>query len=71
MDIEELEKHIIEIVKAKQIKNGGNGGNKMDDFDHILNLSIEDRNAFLQQMVDENKIVIREGANHRMIMLPK
>ncbi|WP_223559580.1 hypothetical protein [Chryseobacterium lathyri] len=71
MDREELEKQILEIVKAKQIKNGGNGGNKMGDFDHILNLSIEDRNAFLQRMADENKIVIREGANQKMIMLPK
>lgn len=71
MDREQLEKQILEIVKAKQIKNGGNGGNYFGDFDHILNMTIEDRNAFLQSMVDGKKIVIREGANQSMIMLPK
>lgn len=71
MDREELERQILEIVKAKQIKNGGNGGNGFGDFDHVLNMSIEDRNAFLHRMADDNKIQIREGANQRMIMLPK
>lgn len=69
--MEELEQKVLEIVIEKQKMNGGNGGNFLGDFDHILNMSIEDRNALLQKMVDEKKIVIREGANQRMVMLPK
>lgn len=34
-------------------------------------MSLDDRNAFLNRMVAERKIVIRIGPNARMIMLPK
>ena len=69
--MEELEKQILEIVKKKQEITGGTGGNTFGDFDHILNMSIEDRNSLLLKMASENKIQIRQGANQRMIMLPK
>ncbi|MBD3904496.1 hypothetical protein NAL32_07605 [Chryseobacterium sp. Ch-15] len=71
MEIEELEKQILDIVKKKNDKTGGNNGNGFADFDHILNMSLEDRNAFIQRMAEEKKIAIRIGPNARMIMLPK
>ncbi|AZB29779.1 hypothetical protein [Chryseobacterium balustinum] len=70
-NIQELEAQILEIVKNKHDETGGNNGNGFADFDHILNMSLEDRNAFLKRMADENKIAIRIGPNARMIMLPK
>lgn len=70
-NIQELEVQILEIVKKKHDETGGNNGNGFADFDHILNMSLEDRNAFLKRMADENKIAIRIGPNARMIMLPK
>lgn len=70
-NIKELEAQILEIVKKKDDETGGNNGNGFADFDHILNMSLEDRNAFLKRMADENKIAIRIGPNARMIMLPK
>lgn len=69
--MEELEQKVLEIVREKHIQSGGNNGNNFGAFDHILNMSIEERNTFLQKMVEKNKIAIREGANQRMIMLPK
>lgn len=71
MEIEELERQILEIVQKKHNETGGNNGNGFADFDHILNMSLEVRNAFLQRMADEKKIAIRIGPNARMIMLPK
>jgi hypothetical protein len=70
-NIQELEAQILEIVKKKHDETGGNNGNGFADFDHILNMSLEDRNAFLKRMADKNKIAIRIGPNARMIMLPK
>ena len=70
-NIQELEAQILEIVKKKHDETGGNNGNGFADFDHILNISLDDRNAFLKRMADENKIAIRIGPNARMIMLPK
>lgn len=70
-NIKELEAQILEIVKKKHDETGGNNGNGFADFDHILNMSLEDRNAFLKRIADENKIAIRIGPNARMIMLPK
>lgn len=69
--MEEMEMQILEIVKKKHKDTGGNNGNGFGDFDHILNMSIEDRNSFLKRMADEKKIAIRIGPNARMIMLPK
>ncbi|AZA60763.1 hypothetical protein [Chryseobacterium indoltheticum] len=71
MEIEELERQILEIVAKKHNETGGNNGNGFGDFDHILNMSLDDRNAFLNRMVAEKKIAIRMGPNARMIMLPK
>ncbi|MDV7696277.1 hypothetical protein N6B72_05015 [Chryseobacterium soli] len=69
--MEELEQKVLDIVKDKHTRTGGNNGNGFGDFDEVLKMSIEDRNAFIQRMADKNIIVIREGANQRMIMLPK
>ncbi|OBW43472.1 hypothetical protein AB670_00001 [Chryseobacterium sp. MOF25P] len=71
MENEELERQILEIVQKKHNETGGNNGNGFADFDHILNMSLEVRNAFLKRMADEKKIAIRIGPNARMIMLPK
>lgn len=69
--MEEMEMKILEIVKKKHQETGGNNGNGFGDFDHILNMSIPERNAFLENMVSRKLIVFREGSNARMIMLPK
>lgn len=69
--MEEMEMQILEIVKKKHKDTGGNNGNFFGDFDHILNMSIPERNAFLQNMVNRKLIVFREGSNARMIMLHK
>ncbi len=66
-----MENQILEIVKRKHSESGGNNGNYFGDFDHILNMSIPERNAFLQNMVNRKLIVIREGSNAKMLMLPK
>jgi hypothetical protein len=71
MDSVEMENKILEIVKKKHDDTGGNNGNFFGDFDHILNMPIPERNAFLQNMVNRKLIVIREGGNAKMIMLPK
>lgn len=71
MDPVDMENQIIEIVRKKQIESGGNNGNFFGDFDHILNMPIAERNAFIQNMVNRKLIIIREGANERLIMLPK
>lgn len=71
MDSVEMENQILLLVRKKHEKTGGNNGNFFGDFDHILNLPIAERNAFLQNMVNRKLIVIREGGNARMIMLPK
>lgn len=69
--MEEMEMKILEIVKKKHQETGGNNGNGFGNFDHILNMSIPERNAFLENMVSRKLIVFREGSNARMIMLAK
>jgi hypothetical protein len=71
MDTIEMENQILEIVRRKHEETGGNNGNFFGDFDHILKMSIAERNAFLQNMVSRKLIVIREGQNARMIMIAK
>ncbi|MCY0969315.1 hypothetical protein [Chryseobacterium wangxinyae] len=71
MDPIEMEDQILKIVKKKHNDTGGNNGNFFGDFDHILRMDIAERNNFLQNMVTRKLIVIREGQNARMIMLPK
>lgn len=71
MTKEEQEKQILEIVRAKYDKTGGNNGNAFGDFDEILNMAIPDRNVFLERMAAEKKIKIMNGPNFRMVTLPK
>ncbi|WP_223559072.1 hypothetical protein [Chryseobacterium lathyri] len=71
VDREEPENNILEVLKEKYIRTEGHNGNKLDDVDRILNISIDNRNAFLQRMIDDRKIMIRDSANEHMIMLPK
>lgn len=71
MNIEEKEKQILAIVKEKSDRTGGHNGNRYDDFDHILNLPIMERTAFLERMAAEKKIRIINGVNTQMITLPK
>jgi hypothetical protein len=53
------------------LKTGGRNGNYFGDFDHILNLEIKECNKLLELMVAQKQIVIKEGVNQKMIMLPK
>lgn len=68
---EEIERQIIEIVKAQFDKDGGSNGVTMGEFDHILNLPLEERNIFLRRMANEKKIVIFQSLNSKRITLPK
>lgn len=68
---EEQEKQILEIIKEDHNKSGGHGGRSIADFDHILKGSISDKNAFLEKMMSEKKIIILEDGDQRLIMLPK
>ncbi|OCK53182.1 hypothetical protein BA768_01105 [Chryseobacterium sp. CBo1] len=70
-NIEELEERVLEIVREKYKRTGGHNGNFFRDFDHILNMSIEETIAFLLRMEAEKKIKIYQGANSRLITLPK
>lgn len=70
-NIEELEERVLEIVREKHKRTGGHNGNFIRDFDHILNMNIEDTIAFLLRMESEKKIKIYQGANSRLITLPK
>lgn len=71
MDIQETEKQILKIVKEKYDKTGGRNGNAFGDFDHLLNLPLTERNALLERMAAEKKIMVFNGPNYRMITLPK
>jgi len=71
VDRKEPENNILEVLKEKYIRTEGHNGNKLYDVDRILNISIDNRNAFLQRMIDDRKIMIRDSANEHMIMLPK
>nr|WP_315026063.1 hypothetical protein [uncultured Chryseobacterium sp.] len=68
---EEIERLIIEIVKEQYEKDGGANGVNAGSFDHILNLSIEERNAFLERMAKEKKIFIFNSLNMKRITMPK
>ncbi|WPO84619.1 hypothetical protein SD427_19005 (plasmid) [Chryseobacterium sp. JJR-5R] len=68
---EEKERQILEIIKIKFDKTGGHNGNSFNDFDHILNVDINERNDFLERMAKEKKIKFYMGPNTRMITLPK
>lgn len=68
---QEIEKQILDILSEQFKKDGGNNGVVFTAFDHILNLSIPDRNEFLAQMAKEKKFVIFQSLNGRRITLPK
>lgn len=70
-NIEEIEAKIIEIVREQFKKDGGSNGVTSGSFDHILNLSIEERNAFLYRMAKERKISIFDSLNMRRVTMPK
>ncbi|MBV8326619.1 hypothetical protein [Chryseobacterium sp.] len=68
---EEIERQILEIVRKQHEKSAGTNGCFFDEFDHILNLPIKERTAFLEQMAREKKISIGQSLNSRKILLPK
>ena len=71
-NMEELERQIMEIVINKHNKTGGHNGSPLNEFEHLFHaLSHSERMEIFQKMADAKKIVIREGANKKMIMLPK
>lgn len=69
--MEEIEAKILEIVKEQFKKDGGSNGVTMGDFDHILNLPIQERNEFLYRMVKEKKILIFQSLNGKRVTFPK
>lgn len=69
--MEEIELQIMDVVRKKDKDTGGNNGNFFGDFDHLLKMTIPERNTFLSGMVDRKLIIIRQGGNARMIMLPR
>ena len=68
---EELEVKILEIVTEQFKKDGGSNGVTIGAFDEMLNLSIQERNEFLQRMANQKKIHIFQSLNGRRITLPK
>jgi len=68
---EELERQILEIVKAQHTKDGGANGVNFGSFDHFLNMSLEERNEFLLRMAKEKKIAVFNSLNMRRITMPK
>lgn len=69
--MEELEAKILEIVKTDYKKSGGSNGTDLNDLDVIMNLSISDRNQFLDRMVKEKKIAYLYPLNAKKVTLPK
>jgi len=68
---EQIEVEIIEIIREQFKKDGGSNGVTCGSFDHILNLSIEERNAFLYRMAKERKIAIFESLNMKRVTMSK
>ncbi|WP_353151430.1 hypothetical protein [Chryseobacterium sp.] len=68
---QELEKQILEIVTEQFKKDGGANGVNFGAFDHILNLPLQERNAFLERMAKERKIAVFNSLNMRRITLAK
>lgn len=70
-NVEELERRIIEVLKIDFDRSAGANGTDYGKIDDILNMSLEDRNAFIERMVKENKIAYLNPVNGRMLTLPK
>jgi hypothetical protein len=68
---QDLENQILAILGEQFKKDGGNNGVEFTAFDHILKLSIQDRNEFLSRMAKEKKFIIFQSLNGRRITLPK
>nr|WP_315028035.1 hypothetical protein [uncultured Chryseobacterium sp.] len=68
---EGIERQMLEIVKIQFEKDGGVNGLNAGSLDHILNLSIEERNAFLERMARAKKIFIFNSLKMRRITIPK
>lgn len=71
MDRGELEKKIIEVLHIQFERTGGSNGTDYAEIDKILNISVEERNKFLERMAQEKKIAFINPMNGRMITLPK
>lgn len=71
MEIEELERKLIEVLKNDFERSAGANGTDYGKIDEILNMSLEDRNSFIERMVKENKIAYLNPVNGRMLTLPK
>ncbi|MGU3377669.1 hypothetical protein [Chryseobacterium sp. M5A1_1a] len=67
----EIEAKIIQIVKEQFEKDNGSNGVGFGEFDHFLNLNLEERNTLLNRMAREKKIVIFQSINSLRITLPK
>lgn len=70
-NLEEIEAKILEIVKVQFDKDSGANGVGFGEFDHFLNLPLEERNELLNRMAREKKIVIFQSINSKRITLPK
>lgn len=70
-NIEELERKIIEVLKIQFEGTGGSNGTYIGEIDKILNMSIQERNEFLERMVKEKKIIYLTPLNGRTLSLPK
>lgn len=57
--------------KKKDIKTRDNDGNLFNHFACLLELSLKDLREVLPNRQDEKKVVIRKGANNKIIMLIK
>ncbi|MDR3026039.1 hypothetical protein [Chryseobacterium sp.] len=68
---EEIERLIIEKVKADHKISGGANGSDLNDLDKIINLPIPERNELLDRMVREKKIAYQYPLNAKKVTLPK
>ncbi|KAA0126425.1 hypothetical protein FY557_17395 [Chryseobacterium sp. SN22] len=71
MTKEEQEEAIMEIVREKFKRDGGNNGVTFNSFDHILQLPRDERNEFIERMAKEGKIRIFQSLNNMRITMPK
>lgn len=68
---EEIEKQILEKIKADHKKSGGANGSDLNELDKIINLPFEERNKLLEKMIAEKKIAYMYPLNGRTVTLPK
>lgn len=68
---EEIERQILEKVKADFKISGGANGSDLNDLDKIIKLPIPERNILLDRMVAEKKIAYLHPLNAKKVTLPK